>query len=301
MAYITVFTATYNRAHCLNIPFKSLMNQTFKDFVWLIVDDGSTDNTEEVINNFIKIADFDILYYKTQNQGRAAAFNFAVSKITTEYFTALDSDDELTSNCLQLMHDSWESIPEKEKNKYCAVMGHCIDSITNKIIGGIWPENINYYSEKKRRKLIIKNKKGEKLSCRRTEIMKKYPFPKYKETKFVSESVVWGKMEQEYDVYCVNESFRIYHSDSPGSLSKGKDIKTKYTYYYLNLFNINDCFSQITYNRSVRLSILNISRLAIIIKRPYKQVMKEINKWYKRILVTLGYPFMWFFNKVYYK
>lgn len=301
MSYITVCTPTYNRSHTLHIPFNSLCKQSFKDFEWLVIDDGSIDDTEQVIEQFKRIADFPIMYIKTENHGKAAALNTSYNYVKSKYYMILDSDDEYLDDTLEKVYNAWNRIPKDEYDRFWCVTGHCVDSDTGEIIGGKWPENINRLSGRRQHKLIVKHKKGEKTSCRKIEILKKHPFPQYPETKFVSEGVVWGKIDKEYDQYCINDVLRIYHSNVPGSLSKGKDIKTKYTYYYLNLFCLNECFSQLTYNKSVRLSILNISRLAIIVKRPYKQVMKEINKWYKRILVTLGYPFMWIFNKVYYK
>lgn len=303
MSYLTVCTPTYNRAYLLKRPYESLKRQTFKDFEWLIIDDGSSDNTEEVVNQFIEESTFPIIYIKKENGGRASALNESYKYLKTKYVINLDSDDEYTPNALQVIHDIWESMDEVDKERFWCITGQCIDSKTGRIIGGLWPSYINTYTGRKQHKLITKYKKGEKSCCRRVDVLKKNPFPTYPETKFVSEAVVWEKINSCYDQYCTNEIFRIYHTDSQDSLSTGKEysVTRKATYYYLSLFYINECFNQITYNKDVLLAILNISRCAMLIKRPFVKVMKEINKNYKKILVAIGYPIMWCFNKIYYR
>ena len=90
---ITIFTPTYNRAYILPRLFQSLKNQKATNFEWLIVDDGSSDDTESVVNEFIKDADFNIRYYKQNNQGKHIALNFAALNAEGEWIITIDSDD----------------------------------------------------------------------------------------------------------------------------------------------------------------------------------------------------------------
>lgn len=226
MCYITVCTPTYNRAGMLERPFESLRKQSFRDFEWLIIDDGSTDNTEKVVEKFKKIANFTIRYYKKENGGRHTALNYSYKFIKSKYVINLDSDDELTSNALQILYDTWEGMSDFDRERCWCVTGRCVDNTTGKIIGVLWPSEINSLSGRKQHKKITKFKRGCEMSCcRKTEVLKKFPFPVYSDTKFVSENQIWEKINQEYDQYCTNEILRIYHTDSQDSLGGGKCIK----------------------------------------------------------------------------
>ena len=104
---ITVFTPTYNRAYILPRLYKSLLRQTNKQFEWIIVDDGSTDNTEEKVNNWIKENKIKIKYYKQENQGKMIAHNKGVEKSEGELFVCVDSDDYLTDNAIEIITKKW--------------------------------------------------------------------------------------------------------------------------------------------------------------------------------------------------
>ena len=105
---VTVFTPAYNRAYTLGRLYESLLKQTDKRFCWLIVDDGSTDQTEELVSNWIKENRIDIEYYKQENQGKPAAHNTGVELTKTELFTCVDSDDYLTDNAVGEILNAWE-------------------------------------------------------------------------------------------------------------------------------------------------------------------------------------------------
>ena len=98
METLTIFTPTYNRAKFLPRAFEALKRQTLKDFLWMIIDDGSTDNTEDVINEFKKKSKFPIRYIKQSNNGKHIAFNRAVEVAQGEFFATVDSDDDFASN-----------------------------------------------------------------------------------------------------------------------------------------------------------------------------------------------------------
>ena len=297
---ITVCTPTYNRAKLLDRPYNSLKSQTCKNFTWLIIDDGSTDNTEEVVNKFINEADFDIEYCKKDNGGRHTALNFSYQKIKTEYVINLDSDDEYLPTTIETLYRLIEQIPKDEYERFWQISGRCIDSKTQKLVGEPFKENVNNLSGVKQRKSIAKSV-GEKSNCRKIEILKKYPFPIYDDTKFVVESTVWKKINLKYDTYCTNDILRVFFQDSPDSLAKGRlHTKTKNrTVYHYSIFCINELFSELTYDKSVRLAIVNVARRAMLSNIKYIEVMKDINKWYKRILVTIiGYPISYIYMKI---
>jgi glycosyltransferase involved in cell wall biosynthesis len=105
MKSLTVFTPTYNRAYCLSKLYESLKAQSNNDFVWLIVDDGSTDNTEELVKNFIDEKFIDIRYHKKENGGKHTAHNVGVELCETDLFVCVDSDDYLVNDAVRIMNE----------------------------------------------------------------------------------------------------------------------------------------------------------------------------------------------------
>ncbi|HMQ45455.1 MAG TPA: glycosyltransferase family A protein [Mariniflexile sp.] len=108
MKKLTVFTPTFNRAFCLGQCYNSLINQTSKDFKWLIIDDGSTDNTKELVSTWIHENKIEIQYQYQANQGMHGAHNTAYELIDTELNVCIDSDDYMPDNAVKLILDFWE-------------------------------------------------------------------------------------------------------------------------------------------------------------------------------------------------
>lgn len=291
MSYITVCTPTYNRAYLLKRPFESLQKQTFKDFEWLIIDDGSTDNTEEIVKEFKKQASFPITYVKQSNQGRAAALNTSYKYIKTKYVINLDSDDAYLPDALEKIHKIWENIPAQDYERFWCITGQCVDSQTGQLIGGRWPEDINQYRGVEQYKRIYKYKRGEKSCCRKLEVLKKFPFPQYEDTKFVPENIVWEHINLYYDQFCTNEVFRVYFTDSSDSLAKGHGLgKAQYnSSYHYTVFVLNTLWDRLFYYLPVCKALLNIHKWGILSGRDLRTELKDVNTWYKKVLVSLTY------------
>lgn len=296
MSTITVFTPTYNRANTLKRAFESLMRQSSKDFEWLIIDDGSTDNTKSIVSDFISKADFPIHYYWKENGGRHTAVNFSYQYLNTPYVVTLDSDDELLPDAIEKMINTWKSIPQEDYERFWCISGREENAETGEMVGIPYPPNINQLHGRKQRKEILKYK-GEKHCCRKVSIHIQYPFPIYSDTKFVTENTVWDVINRKYDQYCVNDIYGRYYTDSPDSLDKGGTHKsTRHrTFYYAGLFYVNELFDEIFFNKDVAFFTVNLSRCAMLTGESYFNVMKSINTWYKKVAVTLGYPisYLW--------
>ena len=120
MEKLTVITPTYNRSEKLKEVFESLNKQTINDFIWLIIDDGSTDNTKETVDEFNKIKKFHIEYYYKDNGGKASALNVALDKVKTDYCCCLDSDDTFTPTAIETALKELET--EKDNDNCCGVV-----------------------------------------------------------------------------------------------------------------------------------------------------------------------------------
>ena len=182
---ITVFTPTYNRAYTLERLYKSLLNQTSYDFEWLIVDDGSTDDTSELIKSFQNNHFFDVRYYKQENSGKHVAINNGVELAEGELYFIVDSDDYLTENAIEKII-SWTSILPS-KNEYAGVSGNRGYSV-NELIGTTFSGDYIDATALEREKYSIT---GDKAEVFFTDVLKKYKFPVFENEKFVTENVVW--------------------------------------------------------------------------------------------------------------
>jgi len=201
----TVFTPTFNRKELLEKLYKSLQKQTFKDFEWLIVDDGSTDGTKEKVKKFLCEKKLDIKYYFKENGGKQRAYNFATEKANGELFICLDSDDEYVENGLEIILKYWKKY---EKNADIAGMGYLSTYPNGEIIGSSFPEKEMISTQ-----FEIYNKygvKGDKGLMFRTEIIKKYKFPV-----FVCEK---------YKMVYVNEKIEIKEYQEDGLTAKYNNL-----------------------------------------------------------------------------
>ena len=121
MKQLTVFTPAYNRAKLLERCYRSLQRQTNKDFVWYVIDDGSTDNTREVVSKWIsENNDFEIRYYYKENGGLHTAYNEAIAHLETELAVCIDSDDFMPDNAVEIILDFWN---KNGSDKYAGITG----------------------------------------------------------------------------------------------------------------------------------------------------------------------------------
>ncbi|RLZ12705.1 glycosyltransferase family A protein [Faecalibacter macacae] len=216
---ITVFTPTYNRAYILPVLFKSLQNQTDKNFEWIIVDDGSTDNTKHIIEEFLQIAFFKIHYFKKENQGKHIAINFAVNKAKGDLFFIVDSDDYLANNAIEYLNSKYSLI---KNDNLIAGIGIAYRSIKNNKKLMLTKEIPNGEILSTYNKLTYKlNIKGEFATAFKTSIQKKYPYPYFEGENFFRESFVYRQIGKDYKTLYVDEP--IYFADY---LSDGLTIES---------------------------------------------------------------------------
>jgi glycosyltransferase involved in cell wall biosynthesis len=213
----TIFTPTYNRRHTLHRVYDSLKQQTFKDFEWLIVDDGSNDDTEGTVKNWQQHATFPITYVFQENAGKHNAINKGVSLAKGALFAIADSDDSFIPDTLQIFYDTWLLIPADEQSKYAGIWAMCMDEKGN-IIPDSFPESPWDCTVEQR---LYKNKiNGEKWHVERIEVMREFPFPSLKIKGFYfPEGIIWSKMNKKYLFRCINQPVRIYHRNETGIMS----------------------------------------------------------------------------------
>lgn len=225
---ITVFTPTYNRAYILEKLYRSLCRQSFTDFEWLIVDDGSVDETEKLICGWISEAKFTIRYYKTENGGKHRAINYGLNNADGELFFTMDSDDELTVDALEKIDKWFESIAEEKD--ICGIVankGITVDSTPNytfasPFLDKTWIETYTYQENG------ILALSGERAIILYTDFHKKYPFPEFQGEKFITEAVVYNRIAHDgFRLRFYNDIIWIYEYQSDGLTMAGSSIFIK--------------------------------------------------------------------------
>lgn len=203
----TVFTPTYNRGYIIEKLYASLKRQTFNNFEWLVVDDGSSDNTEELFARIQSESPFPVNYIKVKNGGKHRAINVGVQNAKGRLFFIVDSDDYLLENALETILAAEQSIPENSKVSFSGVRGLRAYP-DGKIIGTRFCDYA--YSDMTQLEEAKHGVSGDKCEAFYTVVMKKFPFPEFEGENFLTECVVWDKIAASgYKNRCINEAVYI--------------------------------------------------------------------------------------------
>ena len=198
---ITVFTPSYNRKKELKNLYESLLRQNYNDFEWLIVDDGSSDNTKEYIDLLLNENKIKINYVYKENGGKQSAYNKGLDCANGDIFLCIDSDDILKDNILKTINDDFKKIKKNKKIGGVIYIQSYIND-KDKIIGSSFEEDnaiYNYFD------IYHKlNVTGDKLIVLKTEVAKEYYFPLIKGEKFIPEALIFNRISDKYDLLCRN-------------------------------------------------------------------------------------------------
>ena len=213
MVPITVFTPAYNRADLLKRCYESMCRQTNKNFIWMIIDDGSTDNTKEVVDLWmLNNNGFEIQYYYKENGGLHTAYNEAIEHIDTELCVCIDSDDYMPDNAVEIILDFWE---KNGSNEYAGIVG--LDyTIDNHVIGDLLPDkkSVNLID------LLIGKyhiHNGDRTNVVRTELYKKVaPMISFEREKNFSPHYMHLQISKRYDFLVLNKNLRYVEYQADG-------------------------------------------------------------------------------------
>lgn len=211
MPTLTIFTPTYNRATTLHLCYESLCRQTCKDFTWLVIDDGSTDNTRELVEPWQKEGKIPIRYFYQENQGMHGAHNAAYRLIKTELNTCIDSDDYMPDDAVDKIVSFWKQHGSKEVAGIIALNTY----FDGKLIGTKFPNGMSrttvggFYNHGGR---------GDKKLIYRTEVINSYPeYPLFKGEKYVSLGYKYELIDQDYELLTMNEPVCCVNYQPDGS------------------------------------------------------------------------------------
>ena len=233
MHTLTVFTPTYNREDMLLRVYLSLAAQTNKDFEWLVVDDGSTDKSREIIEGFRREKKISIRYIYQKNGGKMRAHNTGVRNSESEIFVCLDSDDYFTKSAVNDILDLWKNIRE---DKSCAgIVAHKGSSETEVLYNEEFPAGTEKTSLLD---LRMKGFNGETTLIFRTEILKQYEFPEIEREKYVPEDYVYDLIGREHYLYVLPKILTVCELVEKGYTDRVEELRwnnpTAWYLYYVN-------------------------------------------------------------------
>lgn len=209
---LTVFTPSYNRAYTLHLCYESLKRQSCKDFVWLIIDDGSTDQTKELVAGWIAENHIPIRYHFQENQGMHGAHNTAYELIETELNVCIDSDDYMADDAVEKITTFWLA---EGSDQYAGIVGLDV-SEDHKLIGTNLPEQLK--SSTLTDLYALHQVKGDKKLVYRSELMRKHPpYPLFPGEKYCPLSYKYILIDQECPLLIMNEVLCIVEYRQDGS------------------------------------------------------------------------------------
>lgn len=239
--FLSIFTPTYNRAYILDRLFKSLLKQEYKNFEWIIVDDGSTDDTEELVSKFEAEADFPVRYHKKENEGKHLAINKGVKLAKGELFFIVDSDDYLTPDATKKIEAYFPKIASPGLAGVSFRRGYSATAF----IGSTYFEEIETDVAEFRYKRKIE---GDMAEVYKTSVIRQFPFPKIEGEKFCPESLVWNRIGSQYQMLWTSHIIYICEYLEDGLTSKIVRLRQKSpgyaTLYYAEFVKLNIPLSQ---------------------------------------------------------
>lgn len=235
--FLSICTPTYNRAYTLSRTYESLISQTNKDFEWVIVDDGSTDNTKALIDKWLDDNLIKIIYFYQENQGKHVALNKGASLSSGTLFTCLDSDDWFYRDTVEIVNNTWNKI--KNSGEVAGIIG--LDTFENgEVVGTKFPrqlESENWIN------LIYNHKvKGDKAYFYVLDILEKYPFPNINNNKHMPPSYQLYLISERYKMRLLNKPLKYVEYLPDGITNniplKYMDSPDNYAYYRSIIMNL---------------------------------------------------------------
>lgn len=214
---VSVYTCVYNGERTIHRVFESMKKLDYPNIEHVIINDGSTDNTESLIQEYMNQVPFQVNYYKKPNGGKHTALNIAWSLAKGTFMIALDADDELLPHSVKFLVDTYYQIPEAIRSEYWCVLGRCITQ-HGQFIGDRYPETINDLHWTEAFKEATKYA-GEKIGLQVSAYLKQYRYPEVVGVSHVPEGIVWKPLNKSYGTWFTNEVARVYYVGESGNLT----------------------------------------------------------------------------------
>ncbi len=289
----SVFTPVFNRKRTIHLVWDSLLSQTFRDFEWIVVNDGSSDGIESTLEEYKAKAPFPVTIIHQTNQGKHIAWNRAVEIAKGELFVPADSDDAFIPETLEIFLKNWLGIPEIERTGYSGINVLCKDSATQLIIGEKFPQS-PFISNNLDLAYHYKVS-GEKWGCIRTDCLRLRKNPEIPGT-HMPEAWIWFWLARRFKVLCLNTPLRIYYQNQGdnicGKITKETHLKRlQINYTYLS-WHLTDNIDYLIKYEGFISSIKNFMILwkeSFYLKTSPRSVLKDLRLLWPRFLAFITF------------
>lgn len=281
---ITIFTPTYNRAHLLNNVYQSLIQQSNKDFEWLIVDDGSTDNTQQIVQQYIDDKKLQINYIRKPNGGKHSAINAGAKAAKGAYFFILDSDDKLPNDALQLITEKISLFSDQLKQLGGIVFRKA--HYDGSLVGSPIPEDgliANSYTIRYKHGVS-----GDLAEIFKTDVIREHPFPENNEERFCPEVLVWHRIANHYDLLFFNDIVYLCEYLDGGLTASITKVRMQSPLNTCQTYKELAESAQVPFKIKIK-SLLNFWRFYYAAPITKRKIIKVPNSVWNPVLKTLGY------------
>lgn len=224
-ATVSVVTSTYQRADTLPRLYESLRAQTYRDFEWVLVDDGSDDGTEELVRGWMASSPFPIVYHWQENAGMGIGRNRAIERAGGEYCSLIDSDDWYLPHALERMVATWEGIPAERRQDFANVEGLRVDGAGTLVLDR-FPEDVydcNYFELRARHGI-----RGDTVGMYRREVLASFPFPENLGW-HVTPAITWNRIAARYETRFVNEIWAGTEYQASGLSNADTELRLRFS------------------------------------------------------------------------
>ena len=286
----TVFTPTYNRATTLPTVYDSLQRQTFRDFVWLLVDDGSTDGTRELVQSWVAAAEFPIRYVEQAHGGLHVAINRGAQEARGRFFLNLDSDDSCLPNSLERFKVLWDSIPVEHADRFVGVTVLC-QNPDGTVVGTRFPRDI---IDSDTLEMRYRNRsKGDNWGFKRLEVMRQFPLPEPPGETFIPVGLSWAAMARAgYKTRYANEQLYNYFTDHSDTMTRYQPRIHAFGRRIFHQESLNEDLRWLRYApHEVMRSAIQYSRYSFHLKCGVRAQVAGLKGWLPRLLWAVGLLF----------
>ncbi len=304
---ITFFTPTYNRASFLDRIYNCLLTQTNKQFVWILVCDGSQDNTDEVAQRLLLRNEIPMLYVSKENGGKHSAFKVAFEECKTRYFQCMDDDDIYSEKSVETFLKIWKTIEKENNNEIGAIR-----TLAKRPDGGyatnfpIVKEDVNVYIDSTTLEMnYVYHRHQENWTCYRTDALQEIElFPeKYwlaDQHKFFTEAIWQSRFARKYKCRYVNVALREYRDDAEVSLIRAVKSRQHYVNMFINTkMMLDENYDYISKSTTGMLkTIVMMQMIRDYLGVSHRELLRNTTRKTLRILYNLFYPFSFMGKKV---
>nr|MBR4280332.1 glycosyltransferase family 2 protein [Clostridia bacterium] len=214
---VSIYTCVYNGARTIDRVFRSIKSIDYPNIEHIIVNDGSTDATEQLVHAYMAEVAYPVKYRYQENGGKHTALNVCWDIAEGEFMVQLDADDELLPHSIRFLVDTYYAIPEDIREQYWCVHGRFVNQ-HGQFVGDPYPEDINHLDWREALKIARKSRR-DKIGLQLSSRLKHYRFPEVVGLSHIPEGMLWRQIENLYGTWYTNEVIAVNYVGEGGNLT----------------------------------------------------------------------------------